>query len=88
MEKQGVYREFSGEVIRYFASFGADSDYGARPLKRAMQKHLEDYLADCILTGQLTEGDTRKIILKNDKISLEKNWQNDKNGVWYKIEKI
>ncbi len=73
LQKQGFFVEFSQETIRFIASFGANSNYGARPLKRAIQKHLEDYLADCILTGELVEGIFTKIILKNDKICLETN---------------
>ena len=45
----------------YIADKGYDAEYGARPLKRAIQKYLEDALAEEILTSNLTEGDTVKV---------------------------
>ena len=73
MENRGFLVEFSTETVQWIAAFGMDSNYGARPLKRAIQKHLEDYLAECILRGELKEGVPVKIICKNDRISMEKN---------------
>jgi len=45
----------------YIADKGFDSNFGARPLKRAIQKYLEDPIAEEILKGELTEGDTLEI---------------------------
>ena len=39
------------------AEKGFDSDFGARPLNRAIQKHLEDPLAEEILKSDISEGD-------------------------------
>jgi len=41
----------------YIAEKGFDKDYGARPLNRAIQKYIEDALAEEIITSNLTEGD-------------------------------
>ena len=41
----------------YIADKGFDKDYGARPLKRAIQKYIEDALAEEIINSKLTEGD-------------------------------
>jgi ATP-dependent Clp protease ATP-binding subunit ClpB len=49
----------------YLAAKGYDSTYGARPLKRIIQKELEDLLAEKILKGEITEGD--KITVKSVK---------------------
>jgi ATP-dependent Clp protease ATP-binding subunit ClpC len=50
--------------------------YGARPLKRAIQKYIEDALAQEIVNSKLTEGDTITMELGEDKdeliISIEK----------------
>ena len=73
LKNQGYLVEFSKGAVSFIARFGEDSNYGARPLKRAIEKHLSDYLADCILKGELQEGNPTKIIYKNDRISLEKN---------------
>ncbi|MGI4804836.1 MAG: hypothetical protein ACRYFL_08710, partial [Janthinobacterium lividum] len=40
----------------FIADKGYDSQFGARPLKRAIQKYLEDPIAEEILKGELTEG--------------------------------
>ncbi|MDB5118976.1 MAG: ATP-dependent Clp protease ATP-binding subunit [Sphingobacteriales bacterium] len=45
----------------FIADKGYDSNFGARPLKRAIQKHLEDPIAEEILKGELTEGDTIEV---------------------------
>ena len=45
----------------FIADKGFDSQFGARPLKRAIQKYLEDPIAEEILKGELTEGDTMEV---------------------------
>jgi len=45
----------------YIADKGFDSNFGARPLKRAIQKYLEDPIAEEILKGDLAEGDVLEI---------------------------
>ena len=45
----------------WLANKGYDPMYGARPLKRAMQKHVQNLLADAILTGKVRPGDTAVI---------------------------
>ncbi|TDG36826.1 ATP-dependent Clp protease ATP-binding subunit [Pedobacter changchengzhani] len=46
---------------QYIADKGFDTAFGARPLKRAIQKYLEDPIAEEILKGELTEGDVLEI---------------------------
>ena len=46
------------EAKDYIAEKGFDKQYGARPLKRAIQKYVEDTLAEEIITAQINEGDT------------------------------
>jgi ATP-dependent Clp protease ATP-binding subunit ClpB len=45
----------------WLANTGYDAVYGARPLKRAIQKHLQDPLAEQILEGRIKDGDTVKV---------------------------
>ena len=73
LERQGYSVTFSEEVISHLAKTGEDSKYGARPLKRAVQKQVEDVFAEAILSGEIDKKIPIKIILKNDKICLEKN---------------
>jgi ATP-dependent Clp protease ATP-binding subunit ClpC len=53
----------------YISDKGFDKEYGARPLKRAIQKYIEDALAEEIITAKLTEGDS--ILMDLDKKSEE-----------------
>jgi len=54
----GYKLELTIEAKNYIAEKGYDVQYGARPLKRAIQKYLEDELADVVLGGELEAGDT------------------------------
>jgi ATP-dependent Clp protease ATP-binding subunit ClpC len=54
----GYKLELSAEAKDYIAEKGYDVQFGARPLKRAIQKYLEDELADIVLGGELEAGDT------------------------------
>ncbi|WP_443946266.1 ATP-dependent Clp protease ATP-binding subunit [Pedobacter sp. AW1-32] len=51
----------------YIAEKGFDSNFGARPLKRAIQKYLEDPIAEEILKGELAEGDVLEIDYDKEK---------------------
>ncbi|PZD79260.1 ATP-dependent Clp protease ATP-binding subunit [Mesonia sp. K7] len=54
----------------FIADKGFDAEYGARPLKRAIQKYIEDALAEEIITSKLEEGDTVKMDLNKDRTEL------------------
>ncbi|SIT06223.1 ATP-dependent Clp protease ATP-binding subunit [Belliella pelovolcani] len=53
----GYTIELSDKAKDFLAEKGYDQQYGARPLNRAIQKYLEDALAEEILKGELSEGD-------------------------------
>ncbi|MEO5909353.1 MAG: ATP-dependent Clp protease ATP-binding subunit [Pelobium sp.] len=55
------------EAKEYIAEKGFDSNFGARPLKRAIQKFLEDPIAEEILKGELSEGDTMEVDFDKEK---------------------
>lgn len=57
-------------AIDYIADKGFDKQYGARPLKRAIQKYVEDALAEEIVTSKLKEGDSIFMNLDKDKNEL------------------
>ncbi|WP_340066618.1 ATP-dependent Clp protease ATP-binding subunit [Ascidiimonas aurantiaca] len=60
----GYELKLSKKAKDYIADKGFDKQYGARPLKRAIQKYVEDALAEEIITSKLDEGD--KIIMDLD----------------------
>lgn len=53
----GYQIELTGEAKDFLSEKGYDQQYGARPLNRAIQKYLEDALAEEILKGELSDGD-------------------------------
>ena len=67
IELKGLYKRVEAigyklvmddEARKFIANKGYDIQYGARPLKRAIQTHVEDALAEVILGGDIQEGDT------------------------------
>ncbi|MEI6901245.1 MAG: AAA family ATPase, partial [Bacteroidota bacterium] len=62
----GYKLELTPEVKEFIAEKGYDVQFGARPLKRAIQKYLEDELADVVLGGELEAGDTILMELEPD----------------------
>ena len=65
----GYTLKLSKSAKDYIADKGFDKQYGARPLKRAIQKYVEDALAEEIITSHVQEGD--KIIIDLDKEAQE-----------------
>ena len=55
------------EAIDWLADKGYDPAYGARPLKRVIQKELQDPLAEKILLGEILDGSTVKITAGSDR---------------------
>ncbi|MFT7612220.1 MAG: ATP-dependent Clp protease ATP-binding subunit ClpC [Parvicellaceae bacterium] len=62
----GYNIELSEKAKDFIADKGFDSKFGARPLKRAIQKYLEDPLAEHIIQANLNEGDILKVDLSKD----------------------
>jgi ATP-dependent Clp protease ATP-binding subunit ClpB len=58
LAERGYHLDISPEARQYLAQVGYDADYGARPLKRAIQREVQDPLAVRILAGEFHEGDT------------------------------
>ena len=64
--------EVTDEVKDHLAKNGYSEAYGARPLRRLIQRKIEDNLAEEILSGKYASGDTIRITLVDDKITFEK----------------
>ncbi len=69
----GYHLILSSKAKDYIADKGFDKQYGARPLKRAIQKNIEDALAEEIVNSKLNEGDTIFMNLdnKSNKLIIE-----------------
>ncbi len=66
----GYTLHLSDKAKDYIAEKGFDKKYGARPLKRAIQKYIEDALAEEIVNSKLSEGDTITMDLDKAKSTL------------------
>ena len=79
LAERGLSIEVTDEVKDYLAKDGYSEAYGARPLRRLIQRKIEDELAEEILTNAYQDGDTIVLKLKDDKIVFEKK-SGDKNN--------
>jgi len=67
MSESGYAFKFTKPAKEFLAAEGYDSAYGARPIKRAVQKHVEDLVADLIVEAKIEAGKTYTITkLKSD----------------------
>jgi ATP-dependent Clp protease ATP-binding subunit ClpB len=62
----------SEEAMDYLATTGYDPVYGARPLKRSIQQHIENPLAQEILSGKFVPGDVIEVKFKKDRLVFAK----------------
>ncbi|WP_026898858.1 ATP-dependent Clp protease ATP-binding subunit [Daejeonella oryzae] len=67
IEALGYEVKLTDAAKEFIADKGYDANFGARPLKRAIQKHLEDPIAEEILKGELTIGDTMEVDYDKEK---------------------
>ncbi len=63
--------ELSPQAEQFVVDGGYDPVYGARPLKRFLQKHVETLAAKCILSGNLSAGDVIYIDVEDDKLTAQ-----------------
>ena len=71
LEKLNFKVEMTDEAKEFIGEKGWDKDFGARPLKRAIQKYIEDLLAEMLVNKQLVEGETVLLKLNEAKDALE-----------------
>jgi len=69
----GYSLKLSEEAKKFIAEKGFDANYGARPLKRAIQKYVEDVLAEEIIKGDIHEGDNIELTLDKETKTLLAN---------------
>jgi ATP-dependent Clp protease ATP-binding subunit ClpC len=63
--EQGLELTFDQSAKEFLTDKGFDQKYGARPLQRALQKYVEDPMAEDILHGEISEGD-RVVITQSE----------------------
>ena len=70
VEQIGYHIDLSDEAKEFVATKGYDVQFGARPLKRAIQNYLEDGISDLIVNGNLEPGATIHIELKENELAF------------------
>ncbi|MBK8189106.1 MAG: ATP-dependent Clp protease ATP-binding subunit [Vampirovibrionales bacterium] len=73
MSQQGMTLILTDEVKDALSKEGYSPSYGARPLRRVIQRRIEDELTDQLLMGHFKEGDTVRATLEDKKIVFEKS---------------
>lgn len=75
LSEKGILLELSKSAKDFLVQEGYDPAYGARPLKRAIQRHIEDPLSEELLKGKFKENDTIVCSYENGKIVFKKKRQ-------------
>lgn len=71
LDERKIMLEFSDEAKQLLIDKGYDEKYGARPLRRAVEHYLEDPLAEAIIRGTVKDGDSLRVVTKDDKLEFE-----------------
>jgi ATP-dependent Clp protease ATP-binding subunit ClpC len=76
-EQMDMTLEIDDAVVDFVSKKGFDKDYGARPIRRALQTRVEDVLAEATLAGEVSMGDTVAVTLiredGEEKVKVEKS---------------
>jgi len=68
--QQGLTLDMTEEAKKWLAEKGYDRNFGARPLRRAIQKHLEDVLSDEMLKGRFKNGGVIEVSLSGNELTF------------------
>ena len=71
VEQVGVHVSVSDAAVTYLAEDGYSPEYGARPLRRKIQSEVEDKIAEAMLDGIVSEGDTALVDVEDDKLVIK-----------------
>jgi ATP-dependent Clp protease ATP-binding subunit ClpC len=68
LSEQGINLVVDDKARDFLLKEGFDEEYGARPLRRAIQTHVDDALADALLAEEITSGTTALVTVQDDQI--------------------
>ena len=71
LKEKDIQIEINKSAKNYILEKGTDVKFGARPLRRAIQRYMDDELSEMILRGQLSDGETIVVNLKSDKLEFK-----------------
>jgi ATP-dependent Clp protease ATP-binding subunit ClpC len=70
LAEQGITLRYGDDLRDFLMKEGFDAEFGARPLRRAIQTHVDDALADAILAGELKPGQTAVLSIAEDAVRV------------------
>ena len=70
LREQNITLRFGDDLREYLMREGFDEEFGARPLRRAIQTHVDDALADAILAGELQPGQTAVLTIADGGVKV------------------
>lgn len=71
LETKEIYIDVSDDVKDFIVKKGFDVTYGARPLRRAIQNEIEDFIAEAFLDEKIKPGKTVRLVLDGEKVKIE-----------------
>ena len=71
LNEKDIKTDISKKAKNFILEKGTDVKFGARPLRRAIQRYIEDELSEMILKGELLDGQTVKIDYVNNELKFE-----------------
>jgi len=71
MSEQNLHLELSDDAKEFLIEKGYDTEFGARPLRRAIERHVEDPLSEDILRGNFKDVNTIRVTLKDGHLHFE-----------------
>jgi ATP-dependent Clp protease ATP-binding subunit ClpC len=71
LRAQHIEIEFTDAAVEHLAERGFDPEFGARPLRRTIQRQVENRLSRLLLDGGLAEGDSIRVDVKDDQLHFE-----------------
>ena len=72
LKQLGVIMEYNDDVVKLLAESGYDEKLGARPLRRAIQRRVEDALSEALIAGKLKLGDSVKAEVRDGEMTFSK----------------
>ena len=71
LKHKDISFEISGSAKQFILDKGTNIKFGARPLRRAIQRYVEDEISDMILRSEVVDGQTINVNFKNDKLTFD-----------------
>ena len=71
LKHKDISFEISNEAKQFILEKGTNIKFGARPLRRAIQRYIEDEISEMILRSEIVDGETIKVDLKDDVLSFD-----------------